>query len=120
MVRGGQYLRVIARDGLVENAARVGKHALERLSALQKQMPDMLTNARGRGLYLAIDLVDPGKRPAFMKAVFDAGMLMLPSGTRSLRLRPGLIVTTEEIDRAVEILARCARSVAKGVNVSAA
>jgi len=120
MVRGGQYLRVIARDGLVENAARVGEHALERLSALQKQMPGMLTNARGRGLYLAIDLVDPGKRPAFMKAVFDAGMLMLPSGTRSLRLRPGLIVTTEEIDRAVEILATCARSVAKSSTVSAA
>ena len=55
-----------------------------------------------------------------MKAVFDAGMLMLPSGTRSLRLRPGLIVTNEEIDRAVEILARCARSLAKDSTVSAA
>ncbi len=120
MVRGGQYLRVIARDNLVENAARVGEHALARLQGLQKEMPDVFTNARGRGLYLAIDLVDAQKRPAFLQAVFDAGMLMLPSGTRSLRLRPGLIVTNGEIDRAAEILAAAARAVAKGSTVSAA
>ena len=112
MVRGGQYLRVIEREGLVQNAARVGEHALGRIQGLQKEMPGVFTNARGRGLFLAIDLVDPDKRPAMLKAIFDAGMVMLPSGTRSLRMRPGLIVTTQEIDRAVEILARCARSVA--------
>jgi len=112
MVRGGQYLRVIERDGLVENARRVGAHALERLEALVREMPGVFTNARGRGLFLAIDLVDASKRPAFLKAIFEAGMLSLPSGTRSLRLRPGLIVGTGEMDRAVEILSAAARTVA--------
>jgi len=112
MVRGGHYLRVIEREGLVQNAARVGAHAVSRLEALQAEMPGVFANARGRGLFLAIDLVDPGKRPAMLKAIFDAGMIMLPSGTRSLRMRPGLIVTSQEIDRAVDILARSARTVA--------
>ncbi len=119
MVRCGQYLRVIDRDRLVENAATVGAHAIGRLQAIQKEMPKTLTNARGRGLFLAIDLVDASQRPALMKTLFANGVLMLPSGTRSVRLRPALNVTKEEIDRAVEILARSVRTVAAGATVSA-
>jgi L-lysine 6-transaminase len=112
MVRATRYFEVIQRDRLVDNAAKVGSYALRMLEDLQKEFTGVLTNARGRGLFLAVDLVDASLRPRFLQKVFEQGMLVLPCGTRTLRLRPSLIVTTNEIDRAVEILGRSAREVA--------
>jgi L-lysine 6-transaminase len=114
MVRATRYLEVIERDRLAENAAAVGAYALERLRALQRELPDALTNARGRGLFMAVDLKDPSVRPAVLKKAFENGMLILPSGTRALRLRPPLVAGRAEIDKAVEILARSVRAVAAG------
>ena len=112
MVRSSRYLKVIDEDRLVDNAAVVGAHALKRLQELQKELDGMLTNARGRGLFLAIDLVDASTRPQVLRKVFEEGMLILPSGTRTLRLRPSLITTPAEIDQAVGILRRSVREVA--------
>lgn len=120
MVRSSQYLKVIERDRLVENAAAVGEYALDRLIDLQSEHSNALTNARGRGLFLAIDLIDPSARPALIKKAFDSGMLMLPSGSRSLRFRPSLIVTRAEFDQATEILSRCVKEVcAAGIPATA-
>jgi 4-aminobutyrate aminotransferase-like enzyme len=41
---------------------------------------------------------------------FELGMIILPSGTRSLRFRPPLDVTTAELDEALGILKRAAGS----------
>ncbi len=112
MVRATRYLEVIERDRLIDHAAATGAYALERLQALQKEFPGVTANARGQGLFMAIDLVDPALRPAVLKHAFNAGMLILPSGTRSIRFRPALIVTRAEIDRAFEILAEALHAVA--------
>ena len=114
MTRSGQYLRVIDKEKLVDKAATLGEHALQRLQETQKELPDSLTNARGRGLFLAIDLVDADKRGALLSRVFENGMLILPCGNASVRLRPSLITTREEIDQAIDILARSLREVVAG------
>ena len=49
-------LEVIEREGLVEQAARVGAHALERLHAL-KDRHRLIGDVRGRGLLLGLELV---------------------------------------------------------------
>ena len=114
MVRSAKYMEVIEKDGLVRNAAATGDYALERLQAIQRELPDALTNARGRGLFLAIDLKDPAQRPEVLKSCFGSGMLVLPSGSKSIRLRPPMIAGRKEIDRAVEILAAAVKGVAAG------
>jgi len=114
MVRGGQYFKTIEKEGLVSRAAKLGELALARLRDLQKHEPATLANARGRGLFLAIDLVEPTLRTALLKRIFENGMLVLPSGPRSIRFRPSLIVTQAEIDKGMEILARSVREVGAG------
>jgi L-lysine 6-transaminase len=109
MVRASQYIKVIEKDGLVKNAATLGEHGLSLLRELQSQFAGKITNARGRGLFMAIDLADPAIRPALLKKCFDNGMLILPTGVKGIRFRPSLIVTRQEIDQAVEILARSLR-----------
>ncbi|HET6372692.1 MAG TPA: L-lysine 6-transaminase [Candidatus Polarisedimenticolia bacterium] len=111
MVRATRYFEVIEQERLVEHCARTGEYAQARLRDLQTEFPSTLSNARGRGLLMAVDLADPAVRPAILKKTFEHGMLILPSGTSSIRFRPSLIVTPAEIDRAMEILARSLREV---------
>lgn len=115
MVRATRYLEVIEQHRLTENAATTGEYALERLEALQKEFPRTLTNARGRGLFMAVDVKEPSVRPAIMKAAFENGMLILPSGSSAIRLRPPLVAGKAEIDQAMEILAKSVRKVAAAV-----
>jgi L-lysine 6-transaminase len=111
MVRSTRYLEVIERDRLIENCATVGVYALQKLQALQKEFPASLTNARGLGLLMAIDVVDPAMRPVIMKHALDNGMLILPSGKSAIRFRPPVIAGKAEIDQACAILAKAIRSV---------
>jgi len=114
MVRSSQYLKVIDREKLIDKAVTHGEHLVGNLQALQKEFPDLLTNARGRGLMAAIDMVDPAQRPAVLKQMYREGLLILPSGARTIRFRPSLITTSGEIDEAVDILRRSVKAVCSG------
>ena len=106
MVRCQRYLEIIEEEKLVENAATVGAHLLTQLEAMQREQPDVLSNARGRGLMCAIDLPDTALRNAVADKAYDMGMVILGCGHHSLRFRPPLDITTAEIDEAMAILAK--------------
>ncbi len=106
MVRFGRYLEIIDEEGLVDNARDVGGYLLEKLHALQEDRPKQVSNARGRGLMCAFDLVDANTRNEFLKLAFDGGLLALGCGVRSVRFRPVLSVSRDDIDQGLEIVAR--------------
>jgi L-lysine 6-transaminase len=112
MVRCERYLQIIEEDRLVDNAARVGAYLLERLQALQVERPDVLSNARGRGLMCAIDFPDGAVRDAVRDKAYDLGAVILACGRRSLRFRPPLDITRDEVDEAMDIVARAITAVA--------
>jgi L-lysine 6-transaminase len=106
MVRSERYLQIIEEDRLVEHAAGVGAHLLARLEALQGDRPDVVSNARGRGLMCAIDFTTPAIRNAVAADAFNQGVIILSCGERSLRFRPPLDITAGEIDEAVDVIAK--------------
>jgi L-lysine 6-transaminase len=106
MVRSERYLQIIEEDRLVEHAAEVGAHLLSRLEALQGERPDVVSNARGRGLMCAIDFTTPAIRNAVAADAFNQGVIILSCGERSLRFRPPLDITAGEIDEAVDVIAK--------------
>ncbi|MBE3072877.1 MAG: L-lysine 6-transaminase [Acidobacteria bacterium] len=106
MVRSQRYLEIIEEERLVDNAAAVGAHLLARLQALQAGRPDLLSNARGRGLMCAIDFPDGQVRDQVADKAYEHGMIILPCGYRSLRFRPPLDITAAEVDEAVDIIHR--------------
>jgi L-lysine 6-transaminase len=111
---------VIERDKLVDHVATLGTWALPQLQAMQKESGGALTNARGRGLFMAIDLADPAARPELLKRTFANGMLILPSGSQSIRFRPSLNTTKEDLQRGFVILLRSLREVSSSRPVAAA
>jgi L-lysine 6-transaminase len=103
MVRATRYLQIIDEDGLVENARVVGDYMLERLQGLCEKYEGFVTNARGKGLFCAFDLPDGGARKKFLDEARSHGMLGLGCGERTVRFRPPLNITREEVDEGVDI-----------------
>jgi 4-aminobutyrate aminotransferase len=107
-------LHIIERDGLVEHAARIGTHALERLQAL-KQRHRLIGDVRGRGLLLGIELVADraSKAPAGAAAervlyrALSRGLSFKTTMGNVLTLTPPLIVTRAQMDTALDILDQC-------------
>ena len=106
MVRSMRYLEIIEEEGLVKNSATVGAHLLAKLQAMQATLPDVLSNARGRGLMCAIDFPDTDTRNRVADKAYDLGLMILGCGHRSLRFRPPLDITRAEIDEGLGLLAK--------------
>lgn len=104
MVRCQRYLEIIEEEKLVENAATVGAYLLSQLESAQARMPEVLSNARGRGLMCAVDFADTETRNRVADTAYEMGMIILPCGHRSLRFRPPLDITRAEVDEAMTIL----------------
>src|SRR5690606_31216893 len=71
MVRCQRYLEIIEEDKLVQNADKVGAYLLGKLRELSQQHPHMLSNARGKGLFLAIDAASPELRDRLFEEIFS-------------------------------------------------
>jgi L-lysine 6-transaminase len=104
MVRAQRYLEIIEKEKLVDNARVVGGYLLKQLQGLAGEFPDVFSNPRGLGLFAAFDAVTPEKRTEIRNAAFDLGLIVLPCGERTIRFRPPLNVTKEEIDLGIEII----------------
>ncbi|GLW98700.1 L-lysine 6-transaminase [Microtetraspora sp. NBRC 16547] len=107
MVRSRRMLEIIERDELIPRAAILGEKLLSGLQTLEAE--GLVTNARGRGLMCAFDVPDRADVIARLRDEGESGVLVLPSGERSVRLRPALSVQPDELeyglDRLREILA---------------
>ena len=106
MVRSMRYLEIIEEEKLVENAARVGTHLQSQLDRMQAEMPDVLSNVRGRGLMCAIDFPDTEMRNRVADKAYELGLMILGCGHVSLRFRPPLDITAAEVDEALDIIRR--------------
>lgn len=104
MVRAKRYLEIIREEGLVRNAEKVGGYLLRGLEDLQARHPDTLSNARGRGFFIAIDLPHREMRDHFIRRCFENGLVILPCGQSSVRFRPPLDFSKEEADECIRIL----------------
>jgi L-lysine 6-transaminase len=97
MARGTEILDIIREDNLLDNASRMGKELQKTLAELQKDFP-VISNVRGLGLMCAFDLPDGNTRDKLRNLAFEEGLLILACGVKSIRFRPILCITEEEIN----------------------
>jgi L-lysine 6-transaminase len=101
MVRCQRIIEIIEEDGLLANAARVGEHFVDGLRGLAERHPGLVSNVRGRGLFVAFDLPDGETRRRTLENLVAADVLGLTSGERSIRMRPPLVISAAEADEAI-------------------
>jgi L-lysine 6-transaminase len=105
MARVTRYLEIIDEDGLVANAATVGAYLQQQLHGLA-QRDERVGAVRGLGLWCAFDLPTADARNAFLRDTYNEGLLLVGSGTRSVRFRPPLTLTTDLVDQGMDIMSR--------------
>jgi L-lysine 6-transaminase len=96
----------VEADGLIPRAAVLGRRLQIMLRDLADRHPDV-TDPRGRGLMCAVTLDGPALRDRVVERLrTEEHVLALGCGRRSLRLRPALTVTEEELAEGVAALDR--------------
>jgi len=112
-VVGLTVLDVIERDGLQENALRVGDHLRARITALAGQHP-LIGTVHGSGLYMGVELVrdrhtlEPAvaETAAICERMRELGVIVQPTGDRQnvLKMKPPMCITVESADFFVDTL----------------
>jgi 4-aminobutyrate aminotransferase len=114
-------INFIENHHLPEHTAELGKYALQRLNDLTEKHR-LIGHVAGLGLHIGIDLVVDRKTK--LRAVDEAEIIMfkcLEKGLSAktiegniLTLRPALIITRDEMDRAIDIIDEAIGEVEKG------
>jgi acetylornithine aminotransferase len=74
----------------------------DRFRKLQDKFPNLITEVRGKGLILGLQLTqDPTN---IVKAARERGLLIITAGTNTLRFLPSLNISEEEIKQGLDIL----------------
>jgi 4-aminobutyrate aminotransferase len=123
-------LRYLLAHDLQANTLARGKQLMSALHEVAAEHP-MLGDVRGRGLMVAVELVEPGTgdpgRPSqraaamVMEETKAAGLLVGKGGLYGnvLRLAPPMSVTEDEVDEAAQILRKAFATVSARLGESA-
>ncbi len=106
----GVILEIIERDRLVESTRITGDYLVSSLAELASRHPSMLSSARGRGTFAAIDARDAATQVALVNALRARGVEAGGSGERSIRFRPALVFTPRHAAEAMDVLEDAVKS----------
>ena len=106
-------LDVLEKEGLMENASRVGERLLGNLRELAQESRS-IGDVRGLGLMIGVEMVKDKETKSMAKEevnqvvseCFRRGLLLLPCGPNSIRFSPPLVITEAQADAAFEIFSQ--------------
>lgn len=103
-------IAVLEEEKLIERAARVGTHAIERLKNALDGM-SAVNEVRGLGLLIGVECADAGVARAAIAALLERGVIALPSGEegRVIGLSPPLSIDEGVFDGALDAIAEVLR-----------
>src|SRR2546425_93397 len=94
----------LLENGLMENAAKVGAQLQDGLREIASSHKDV-TDVRGIGLMLALELKTPELASRLVQNAFERGLLLLTAGTRAVRISPPLVLNHDEAATGLELIA---------------
>jgi L-lysine 6-transaminase len=107
MVRVCQEVSIVEEENLIVQAAIKGQRLAQGLQELANQPDSPIYNVRGMGLYQGFSLGTPERRAELTQIAREKyDLLLLGAGKNSIRTRPNLSVTEEEIDRFLHLLGK--------------
>jgi len=106
MRAGVETLRIMEEDGLMANAATVGQRLSDGLRHAFEGVAGVV-EVRGAGLMIGIELDRPCG--VILQRAAEAGLMLSVTADRVIRLVPPLILTADEADEIIAILAPLVR-----------
>jgi len=86
----------LVEGGLMRNAQQMGERLMQGSKDLAKRHK-MITEVRGRGLMMGLELNDPALVKRVVLGAFQKGVLLLGAGKSAIRLAPPLVIDEEDI-----------------------
>ncbi|EDX84006.1 acetylornithine and succinylornithine aminotransferases subfamily [Synechococcus sp. PCC 7335] len=98
--------QTLEQENVLENVRSRGKQLRKGLKAIVNKYPNLCKGVRGWGLINGLVLNPDSDIAAIdiVKAALEKGLLVLPAGTQVVRLVPPLIVTADDVDKALSLI----------------
>ena len=109
MVRSTQIMRIMEEERTIENVNQRSKYLMNRLNEIKQQFPTLIDNIRGLGLLCSFDMPTKEIRNEFRKIAEQEKLLILGCGVNSIRFRPMLNITDEELEEGLQIIEKVLR-----------
>lgn len=94
-------VKTILQEGVLENCQKVGNYFLSQLKKL-RQKHNIISEIRGKGLMLAVELSI--EADDIVNKCLHRGLLINSTGGKTIRFVPPLIITAQDVDRAIKVL----------------
>lgn len=94
---GIMVLEEIVDNGLMKNAAEIGSYLKSAFLAMKQEMPTIITDVRGFGCMLGIELSHEGQ--PVVDELQRRGILVNCTNTNVIRLLPPLLITRQHCDQ---------------------
>jgi acetylornithine aminotransferase len=104
--------QTLAQQSILENVQQRGEQLRAGLRQLAAKYPTTIAEVRGWGLINGMEIkaeIDLTSAQV-VKAAIDQGLLLVPAGPKVVRFVPPLIVSSEEIDQALQMVDRALAS----------
>jgi ornithine--oxo-acid transaminase len=97
-----EALKILEEENLIENSAKLGEYLMSELKKIDSPNIELI---RGKGLWVGIVLKkEAGGARRFCEALQEKGILAKETHEHVIRIAPPLVITKEDIDKAVVIL----------------
>ena len=93
--------RSIEEGKLLDHTIKMGDYTRRKLETMKDKYP-VIDHVRGKGLMIGIQLTMPGAK--IVSRCLEKGLRVNCTQDSVLRFMPSMIVTTDEIDKALAIL----------------
>lgn len=108
-----KMLEIYERENLVEQSRVKGEYFKNKFLDLQKKY-DIIKDVRGLGLSIGVDLTDKDTCTKIIYECQQKGLVLISLGELTLRVQPPLIITYEEMDKAIDIIEQAIRDFIDG------
>ncbi|POB11019.1 putrescine aminotransferase [Sulfobacillus sp. hq2] len=100
-----EALRVTVEDDLPQRAATLGATVLNGLKQLQGRFSRAITDVRGRGLMIGVEVPSAGVGGALISELFQRHVLAVYTlnNDRVIRMVPPLVITAAQIDQVLKV-----------------
>lgn len=110
---GVETIRIIEDEGLLERSRELGAYAMARFEEMKERF-ELIGDVRGLGLSIGVDLVKDrqtkeGDKTAAAKICYrcwQKGVIVIFLANGVLRIQPPLVITREELSRALDVIER--------------
>jgi putrescine aminotransferase len=99
-------INVLLSEDLPGRAKRAGGMFMTGLEKIRAKYPKLMTDVRGRGLFIAMEFVDGDKGYEVVYEMFNRHVLVSGSliNAKTIRIEPPLMISDEHIEKALEVI----------------